>query len=106
MVKNAVTRSTEWRQRGGSPYASRKPPRCHEPIAYVGEYGIPRVGGSAWEFKFGAERGLLGGSGGLLGGDWGRLGGVLGGFGRFFGGLWLLASFWGLFGGTLGAQGC
>ena len=61
MFRNAVTRSTEWRQRGGSPYASRKPPRCHESISYVGEYGSPRVRGSAWELKFDAVRGLLGG---------------------------------------------
>ena len=67
MVRNAATRSTEWRQRGGSPYASRKPPRCHESISYVGEYGSPRVRGSAWELKFDAERGLLGGFGGLVG---------------------------------------
>ena len=52
-------------QRGGSPYASRKPPRCHESISYVGEYGSPRVRGSAWELKFDAERGFLGVSGRL-----------------------------------------
>ena len=52
---------------GGSPYASRKPPRYHESISYVGEYGSPRVRGSAWELKFDAERELLGGFGGLFG---------------------------------------
>ena len=65
-------------QRGGSPYASRKPPRCHESISYVGEYGSPRVRGSAWELKFDAERGPLGGFGGLVGGIlrvWKALGG-------------------------------
>ena len=93
-------------QRGGSPYASRKPPRCHESISYVGEYGSPRVRGSAWELKFDAERGLLGGFGGLLGGVWGVLGafgrrwGVLGGSWGFLGGLLLS---WLRFGGSLGA---
>ena len=62
--------------------------------------------GSAWELKFDAERGLLGGFGGLLGGVWvlleafGRRWGVLGGSWGFLGGLLLS---WLRFGGSLGA---
>ena len=66
-VPNALGTSSKREQRGGSPYASRKPPRCHESISYVGEYGSRRVRGSAWEIKFDAERVLFGGFGGLVG---------------------------------------
>ena len=56
LVRNAVARHSEGADSAADLRAlTRKPQSCHESIACVREYGIPRAG-SAWELKIVTER--------------------------------------------------